>query len=31
MKAMAGLDQQMARSGLEKSLVELARLRASQL
>jgi len=31
MKAMAGLDQQIARSGLEKSLVELVRLRASQL
>jgi alkylhydroperoxidase family enzyme len=31
MKAMAGLDQQIARSGLEKSLVERVRLRASQL
>ena len=31
MKAMAGLDQQIARSDLEKSLVELVRLRASQL
>ena len=31
MKAMASLDQQIARSGLEKSLVELVRLRASQL
>jgi AhpD family alkylhydroperoxidase len=31
MKAMSGLDQQIARSGLEKSLVELVRLRASQL
>ena len=31
MKAMAGLDQQIARSGLEKSLVELVRLRASQM
>ena len=31
MKAMAGLDQQIARSDLEKSLVELVRLRVSQL
>ena len=31
MKAMSGLDQQIARSGLEKSLVELVRLRASQM
>lgn len=31
MKAMAGLDQQIARSGREKSLVELVRLRASQI
>ena len=31
MKAMPGLDQQIARSGLKKSLVELVRLRASQL
>ena len=31
MKALAGLDQQIARSGLEKSLVELVRLRASQI
>ena len=31
MKAMAGLNQQLARSGLEKSLVELVRLRASQI
>ena len=29
MKAMASLDQQIARSGLEKSLVELVRLQAS--
>ena len=28
---MLGLDQQIARSGLEKSLVELVRLRASQI
>jgi len=31
MKAMAGLDQQITRSGLEQSMVELVRLRASQL
>ena len=31
MKAMAGLEQQIARSGLEKPLVELVRLRASQI
>ena len=31
MKAMVGLDQQIARSGLEKSLVELVRLRASKI
>ena len=31
MKAMAGLDQQITRSGLEKSLIELVRLRASQM
>jgi AhpD family alkylhydroperoxidase len=31
MKAMAGLEQQIARSGLEKPLVELVRLRASQM
>lgn len=31
MKAMGGLEQQIARSGLEKSLVELVRLRASQI
>ena len=31
MKAMSGLDQQVARSGLESSLVELVRLRASQV
>jgi AhpD family alkylhydroperoxidase len=31
MKAVAGLEQQIARSGLDKSLVELVRLRASQI
>lgn len=31
MKARVGLDQQIARSGLEKSLVELLRLRVSQI
>jgi AhpD family alkylhydroperoxidase len=31
MKAMSGLEQQVARSGLEKPLVELVRLRASQV
>jgi AhpD family alkylhydroperoxidase len=31
MKAMAGLEQQIARSGLEKPLMELVRLRASQI
>jgi AhpD family alkylhydroperoxidase len=31
MKAMSGLEQQIARSGLEKSLIELVRLRASQI
>jgi AhpD family alkylhydroperoxidase len=31
MRAMAGLEQQIARSGLEKPLVELVRLRASQI
>jgi AhpD family alkylhydroperoxidase len=31
MKAVVGLDQQIARSSLEKSLVELVRLRASQM
>ncbi len=31
MKAMMGLEQQIARSGLEKPLVELVRLRASQI
>jgi AhpD family alkylhydroperoxidase len=31
MKAMTGLEQQIARSGLEHSLVELVRLRASQI
>jgi AhpD family alkylhydroperoxidase len=31
MKAMAGLEQQIARSGLEQPLVELVRLRASQI
>jgi AhpD family alkylhydroperoxidase len=31
MKAMAALEQQIARSGLEKPLVELVRLRASQI
>lgn len=31
MKAMAGLEQHIARSGLEKPLVELVRLRASQV
>jgi AhpD family alkylhydroperoxidase len=31
MKAMAGLEQQIARSGLERPLVELVRLRASQI
>lgn len=31
MKALAGLDQHVARSGLEPALVELVRLRASQL
>lgn len=31
MKAMAGLDQHIARSGFEKALVELVRLRASQI
>ncbi len=31
MKAMAGLDLEIARSGLEKSLIELVRLRASQI
>ena len=31
MKAMSALEQQIARSGLEKSLIELVRLRASQI
>jgi AhpD family alkylhydroperoxidase len=31
MKAMTGLEQQIARSGLERPLVELVRLRASQI
>ena len=31
MKAMSALEQQIARSGLDKSLVELVRLRASQI
>ena len=31
MKAMMGLEQQIAKSGLEKPLVELVRLRASQI
>jgi AhpD family alkylhydroperoxidase len=31
MKAMAGLEEQIARSGLERPLVELVRLRASQI
>jgi AhpD family alkylhydroperoxidase len=31
MKAVLGLDQQIARSSLEKSLIELVRLRASQM
>jgi AhpD family alkylhydroperoxidase len=31
MKAVAGLEQQIARSGLDKPLVELVRLRASQI
>ena len=31
MNAMAGLEQQIARSGLERPLVELVRLRASQV
>jgi AhpD family alkylhydroperoxidase len=31
MKAITGLEQHIARSGLEKPLVELVRLRASQL
>ena len=31
MKAMSALEQQIARSGLEKSLLELVRLRASQI
>jgi AhpD family alkylhydroperoxidase len=31
MKAVVGLDQQIARSSLEKSLIELVRLRASQM
>jgi AhpD family alkylhydroperoxidase len=31
MKAMAALEQQIARSGLERPLVELVRLRASQI
>ena len=31
MKAMAGLEQHLAKSGLEKTLVELVRLRASQI
>lgn len=31
MKAMMGLEQRIAKSGLEKSLVELVRLRASQI
>lgn len=31
MKAMTALEQQIARSGLEKSLIELVRLRASQI
>ena len=31
MKAMSGLEQHIARSGLEKTLVELVRLRASQI
>lgn len=31
MKAMSGLEQQIARSSLEKPLVELVRLRASQI
>ncbi|MFI4982416.1 MAG: carboxymuconolactone decarboxylase family protein [Nevskiales bacterium] len=31
MKAMVGLEQHLAKSGLEKTLVELVRLRASQI
>jgi len=31
MKAMSALERQIARSGLEKSLIELVRLRASQI
>ncbi len=31
MKAMSALEQQIARSGLEKSLIELVRLRVSQI
>jgi AhpD family alkylhydroperoxidase len=31
MKAMTGLEQQITRSGLEQSLVELVRIRASQI
>ena len=31
MKAMSSLEQQIARSGLEKTLIELVRLRASQI
>lgn len=31
MKAMSALEQQIARSGLEKTLIELVRLRASQI
>lgn len=31
MKAMSGLEQQIARSSLEKPLVELVRLRVSQI
>lgn len=31
LKAMSSLEQQIARSGLEKSLIELVRLRASQI
>ena len=31
MKAMAGLEQQISRSGLEPALVELVRLRSSQI
>ena len=30
-KAMVGLEQRIAKSGLEKSLIELVRLRASQI